>query len=330
MNITGFSDFIGQDTIKNYFADSAGSGRVNHSYILSGREGSGRRTLARLFGAALLCENDENKPCGTCKSCRMAFSDNHPDLITVVHEKPTVLSVREIREQLVSGIAVKPYYGGRKIYIVPDCELMKQEGQNALLKTIEEPPSYAVIILITDNPDSLLPTVRSRSMELSLNPLPDGIVKDHLIKNTGAGDREASVCAAFAGGSIGMAQKFRQSETFGEDLKMTLDFIKQSKDLPANEIFSFAKEVSADKESLLQILDIILFMYRDILMYKTLKEDASLTFIDETEYIVSKARTTDLEDISRVIKSTEDLRGRLKFNANTEAALDVLLLDISV
>ncbi len=330
MEINSFSDFIGQDNIKKYFKDAAENGNASHSYIISGRKGTGRKTLARLFAAALLCENSGEKPCGTCKSCKMASSGNHPDLITVTHEKKSVISVDEIRSQLVSDISVKPYYGGKKIYIIPECELMRQEAQNALLKSIEEPPPYAVIIMITDNLSSLLPTVRSRSMDISVNPLPDSTVKDYLMKTTGADDREAVVCAAFAGGSIGMALTFRESETFGEDLKKTVDFIKRSKILPSNEIFSFAKEICEDKESLLQILDIILFMYRDILMYKTLKEGASLTFIDETEYIESKAREVDFEEIGRVIRSTEDLKGRLMFNANAETALDVLLLDISV
>lgn len=330
MDIQFFSDFIGQDNIKTYFSDTAKNGKVSHSYILSGRKGTGRKTLARIFASSLLCENDEKKPCGVCRSCKMAFSGNHPDLITLTHEKKSVISVDEIRAQLISTISVKPYYGGKKIYIIPECELLRQEAQNALLKSIEEPPDFAVIIMITDNLSSLLPTVRSRSMELSFIPLSDSIVKDYLMKNTGADDKEASVCAAFAGGSIGMALTFRQSETFGEDLKKTVDFIKHSKSLPSNEIFSFAKEVCEDKENLLQILDIMLFMYRDILMYKTLKEEASLTFIDETEYIVSKARETDYEELSRVIRSTQELKERLKYNANAEAALDVLLLDISV
>lgn len=330
MQINSFSDFSGQDKIKNYMSDAAKNDRANHAYILSGRNGSGRRTLARLFGTALLCEGDGDKPCNACRSCRMAASYNHPDLITLTHEKPTVISVREVRDQLIDSISVKPYYGGKKIYIVPDCEFMRQEGQNALLKSIEEPPSYAVIILITDNPASLLPTVRSRCTGMELLPLSDSVVKDHILRTTSANDREARICAAFAGGSIGMALSFFESEDFKEDLKNTLDFIKQSKNLPANEIFAFAKDISENKDRILNILDIILFMYRDILMYKSIGKDASLTFIDETGYIESKARETDYEEISKVLKTTEDLKGRLKSNANAEAALDVLFLDISV
>ena len=329
MEINSFADFVGQERIKDYFADAAKNGRAGHAYILSGMKGSGRKTLARLFGASLLCTSKEEIPCGICRSCKMVMSGNHPDLITVPHEKPATISVEDIRDHLVSDILIKPYYKGRKVYIIPDCEMMTPQAQNALLKSIEEPPSYAVTILITDNLSFLLPTVRSRCTCLSTVPLPDGVVKDYLIKNEGAGEKEASVCAAFSGGSIGTAARFLHSDTFREDLDKTLKLIKRSKELPSNEIFAFAKEAASDKTGLLQILDIILYLYRDILMFKTQEGRASLTFIDETGYIESKARQTDYDEIGRVIKSIEELKGRLRSNANAEAGLDVLLLDIS-
>ncbi len=329
MEINSFADFVGQEKIKDYFADAAKNGRAGHAYILSGMKGSGRKTLARLFGASLLCTSAEEVPCGTCRSCKMVRSGNHPDLITVTHEKPATFSVEDIRDQLVSDIQIRPYYKGKKVYIIPDCEMMTLQAQNALLKSIEEPPPYAVIILITDNLSFLLPTVRSRCTGLSTVPLPDGLVKDYLMKKEGAGKREASICAAFSGGSIGTAAEFLHSDTFREDLNKTLEFIKRSKELPANEIFAFAKDAASDKAGLLQILDIILFLYRDILMFKTMDGPVSLTFIDETGYIESKARQTDYYEIGRVIKSIEELKGRLRSNVNAEAGLDVLLLDIS-
>lgn len=329
MEINSFADFVGQDRIKDYFADAARNGRAGHAYILAGMTGSGRKTLARLFGASLLCSFEGAVPCGTCHSCKMVSSGSHPDLITISHEKPATISVEDIRDQLVSDIQIRPYYKGKKVYIIPDCEMMTQQAQNALLKSIEEPPPYAVIILITDNLASLLPTVRSRCTVLSTIPLPDSTVKDYLMKNGGAGEKEASVCAAFSGGSIGNAARFLHSDTFREDLERTLDFIKRSGELAANEIFAFAKEASSDKAGLLQILDIILFLYRDILMFKTLGKSASLTFIDETGYIESKERRTDYDEIGRVIKSIEELKGRLRSNVNAEAGLDVLLLDIA-
>ncbi|MBO4374577.1 MAG: DNA polymerase III subunit delta [Lachnospiraceae bacterium] len=329
MEITGFSDFIGQKRIKDYFADAAKNDRAGHAYILSGMKGSGKKTLARLFGMALLCGSGEDKPCGTCHSCKMAISGNHPDLITLTHEKPALISIDEIKEQLVSGIQVRPYYKGKKIYIIPDSDMMNIRAQNALLKSIEEPPAYAVIILVTDNPSSLIPTIHSRCSHISTVPLPNETVKDYLIKNAAAGEKEASICAAFAGGSIGNAYDFLRSENFREDLGRTMDLIKRSKNLPSNEIFAFSKEASSDRTGVLQILDTILLVYRDILMYKTMGEQASLTFIDETEYIESKARETDYNEIGRVIRSTEELKGRLRSNVNVQAGLDVLLLNIS-
>ena len=109
----------------------------------------------------LQCEEGGTEPCGHCDSCKRPLAKNHPDIIMITHEKPNVITIDEIREQLINDVAIKPYCSHYKIYIVADSELMNPQAQNALLKTIEEPPEYAVIMLLTSNIDALLPTIRS-------------------------------------------------------------------------------------------------------------------------------------------------------------------------
>lgn len=173
-----FKDVVGHKDIIQYLHNAISEDRVSHAYILNGERGSGKKLLARLFAMTLLCEEHGPEPCNHCHSCKQAESGNHPDIITVTHDKPNTISVDDIRVQVNNTIDVKPYQGPYKIYIIPEADKMTVQAQNALLKTIEEPPKYAVILLLTENAELLLPTINSRCVMLKLR-----YIKDKLIKN---------------------------------------------------------------------------------------------------------------------------------------------------
>ena len=181
--MAGFHDIIGHDDIIRHLKNAIETGKVSHSYIFTGEPGSGKKLLAGTFAAALQCESGESEPCMTCDSCKKVIGKNHPDIITVTHEKPGSISIDEVREQVVHDVDIKPYCSPYKIYIIPDAEMMTVQAQNALLKTIEEPPEYAVILLLTSNIDSLLPTIRSRCVRLDLKVVDDGLVKKYLMEH---------------------------------------------------------------------------------------------------------------------------------------------------
>ena len=209
-----FSQMIGQEAVSSHLQQAIAHDKVSHAYIFSGNKGSGKRTMAELFAKTLQCEKKGINPCGKCHSCRQADSHNHPDIRVVSHEKPTVLSVDEIRRQVVADIQIRPYQGPYKIYIIPDAELMAQEAQNALLKTIEEPPAYGVIILLTTDAGKLLETVRSRCVRLAMKPVPDTDIMEYLKKNMGVNARNARFAAAFAQGALGRGVQISGSEDF--------------------------------------------------------------------------------------------------------------------
>jgi len=170
----GFESLLGNERLKENLRVSVGRGRVSHFYLISGPQGSGKHTLARILAAAILCQG-ENTPCGHCNACRKVMAGTHPDFITVddpEHKNVAVKIVRDAREDMY----IRPNEGSHKIYLFP--QSMGIEGQNALLKVLEEPPSYGVFILLAENPQSLLPTVRSRCTELKLT----GLTKDRLEK----------------------------------------------------------------------------------------------------------------------------------------------------
>ena len=165
----GFEALLGNERLKENLTGSLSRGRVSHFYLISGPAGSGKHTLARLLAAAILCK-DPHAPCGSCAPCRKVMQDSHPDFITVEdpeHKNVAVKIVRQYRED----IFIRPNESDYKIYLFP--QDLGIEGQNALLKILEEPPQYGVFILLTDNPEKLLPTVRSRCTELAMQALPD-------------------------------------------------------------------------------------------------------------------------------------------------------------
>lgn len=165
----GFDMLLGNERLKENLTVSIGRGRISHFYLISGAAGSGRHTLARLLAAAILCRGTE-KPCMHCSVCRRVMEDRHPDFITVDDAEKKTVPVDLIRRAR-ADIFVQPNESEYKIYLFPRAQDMGIPGQNALLKVLEEPPKYGVFILLTDNPEKLLPTVRSRCTELALTAL---------------------------------------------------------------------------------------------------------------------------------------------------------------
>ena len=203
-----FDTLLGNDRLKDNLTASIRRGRISHFYLISGPAGAGKKTLARLLAAAILCKAEE-KPCLSCPTCRKVMGDSHPDFITVrdpEHKNIAVKIVRQIREDMF----IRPNEADRKIYLFP--QDLGIEGQNALLKILEEPPSYGVFLLLTDNPEKLLPTVRSRCTELALQSLPEALLRSHLVQTFPEADEE-SVTAAIgrSGGYLGQAMQLLES-----------------------------------------------------------------------------------------------------------------------
>ena len=218
--------------------------KVSHAYIFSGEKSSGKKLLASRFAELLQCEGEGEKPCGKCRSCRQAESGNHPDIIRITHEKPNTISVDDIREQLVGDVQIKPYQSKYKIYIVPDAEKMNVQAQNALLKTIEEPPAYAVILFLTTNASSFLPTILSRCVVLNIKPVPDQEVRKYLMEHVEVPDYQADIAVAFAQGNIGKAVKLATSEYFNEIKNAALHILKNAPRMDISEISAAVKGVS--------------------------------------------------------------------------------------
>lgn len=282
----------------SFFSEAYARGKVSHAYIIEGPEDSGKESFADAVAASLLCQNvrpgdpliSASAPCGRCPSCIKAVSGNHPDIIHVRHEKATVLSVDEIREQVVADIAIKPYYGPYKIYIIRDAQLMNDRGQNALLKSIEEPAEYGIIFLLTDNADGLLPTIRSRCIRISMEPLP----REETVRNL-----------------------------MDDDGRRLLEILETVPSMTAVEINQAAKELeSFDKARSLKIMQLWL---RDQLVLKSTGDAGNLYFADRPA-LREQAAHASYEGLNRVRLAAETAGERIKMNVKAEAAYEAMLL----
>lgn len=217
-----FEGFWGNEQLKANLTAAAERDRFAHFYLLSGPPGAGKRTLARILTAALLCREPGEKPCGRCAACRKALNGAHPDVITVDDPEKKTVPVELVRRAR-ADLFVRPNEGVRKIYFVPRAQDLGLPGQNALLKVLEEPPSYGVFLLLADNPHRLLPTVRSRCVELKLQPLPPPVLEQALAQAfPDAALRLRRAAARRSGGWLGQAQALLQQG--GGLLPQTLEF----------------------------------------------------------------------------------------------------------
>lgn len=319
-------EILGHEPIKEHFFNAVLTGNISHAYILSGEAGMGKKSLANAFALALLCEKGQADPCRQCHACKQVMSGNHPDLIYVTHEKPASIGVDDVRRQINDTIQVKPYSSAHKIYIVDEAEKMTVQAQNALLKTIEEPPAYAVILLLTTNAEAFLPTILSRCVQLKLKPLKDGEVKDYLVSRMGVELSQAEIYTAFARGNLGKAIHLADSEDFRHLYGELLDLLKNLKKSDISELLERIRKMKEDKLDIHQCLDFMQMWYRDVLMYKTTKDINLLIFKDEFSTVNAMSTVSGYEGLERILTAIDKARIRLDANVNMELVMGLLLL----
>lgn len=321
-----FANIIGQKSIKEHLRRSLQNGKISHAYIFYGEKGSGKKTLADLFARALQCERKMPEPCNQCTSCKQAHNRNQPDIIYVGHEKPGLISVDEIRKQVNNSVYIKPYSSERKIYIIDEAEKMNVQAQNALLKTLEEPPAYTVILLLTSNLEGLLSTIRSRCVTLTMKAVSDKELKNYLMSEVKLPDYKAAVCAAFARGNVGRAKELAVSAEFEELKQETIRLLQQLSEKSVSELAAIAKSKAEKDSNTDTFLELLSMWYRDVLIYKATGDSNRFIFYEEISVIKKMALKSTYEGINCILNSIEEARNRLAGNVNAELTLEWLLL----
>ena len=323
-----FRDIIGQDQIKSHLKAAIKSNKISHAYIINGEKSSGKEFIAGVFAQTLQCEKGGDEPCGECHSCKQAMTKNHPDIRYVTHEKPASIGVDDIREQISDDVSIKPYSAPYKIYIVSEAEKMTAQAQNAILKTLEEPPEYVVIMLLTTNSASFLQTIRSRCIELDMKPVPSEVLKEYLMREYEIPDYKADVCVAFAQGNVGKAREMATSDDFTAVQNATLNLVKSVREMDLSDAVAGIKAMSEYKVDPGDYLDIISIWYRDVLLFKATGETDQLVFREELSTIRRVAQRSSYEGIEEVLEALRKARIRLGANVNFDLTMELLLLTI--
>ena len=336
-----FQDIIGQTEIKNHMIKALEQDQISHAYIINGEKDSGKMMLARTFAQAFFCENSKSEPCGECAACKKVEHNNHPDVIYVTHEKPNLIKVDDIRDQIVEDMHIKPYAGARKIYIVENAELMNEAAQNALLKSLEEPPAYVTIFLLTENVSALLDTILSRCILLNICP----VVKERdeleriLTKTYQMPDYEADEIINLAQGNVGKAFSLASDEEFRDFMDRVLNLAIRIHSCNEFEISKMADnliKIQKDDEDegekkqtnvdLKEYLDLLEIWYRDVLLYKSTANQEHIYFKNRLLDVKKQAKRAKYDTLNEVLEKIGICRNQLRLNIDKKTVLMTLLL----
>ena len=304
-----FEKIRGQRFAKKYLSNSIKSNMISHAYMFEGPSGVGKNTMARELAATLL---------------DMENLFNSPDYIEITPDGNSI-KIAQIRK-LQSDILVKPYKS-YKIYVIDEAQKMTVEAQNALLKTLEEPPKYAIIILITNNKESLLDTIKSRCEIIKFTPIPLVEVADYLTQ-TGVDKNRASLLANFSRGSMQKAIELSESEDFhimrDEVQKYVETFLTGS----MLDIMDIQSSIEKYKDNITNVLDLLVNYFRDIMMLKENVDSSMIINLDRLVFIKNMSTKITYSQLSKIIDIIEETKNKLRSNCNFNISIQVMTLNI--
>lgn len=322
-----FSEIVGQEEIIKSLEKAVNSGRIGHAYVFTGPSGIGKRTVASIFAGMLLCDMPEySQPCSRCQACRLFLGGSNPDFRRIICEGLSI-GVDEIRD-ILNDVAIKPMYSKRKVYIIEEADKMTAQAQNCLLKTLEEPPAYVVIILTASNYSSLLETIRSRSQRLNFKKNSYEQVRQVLEYKYGMENKGIEFAAVYADGIIGTALELVDSEVFISLRDKTIETISRIKSSGLSGVFSEYTFFEENKDDLSLILDMMSMYYRDLLIVKETGNEKILINSDKRDIIFSNAKKYTAQQLVSCIEGIESARRAIKQNANFQLAVEHMLIKL--
>lgn len=334
-----FTNVLGHEFQKQALRRAIREDRISHAYLFSGPDGVGKKLIAIEFAKILNCastheagETDLKNTACDCPSCRKIEKGIHPDVFLVQYKGAKDIKVDQIREEVEERLFFRPFEGRFKVAILDEAERMNQNAQNAFLKTLEEPPSDSVIVLITSLPQSFLPTIRSRCQLLEFSPLSDEIIVEEIRKRKDLSSDEAVLCARLSGGSLGRALSLDQNLLSQREKLLT----KLSKINPnhASEVLGFVESLPVgsapeDIEKLSFVFDVISLWLRDMVLMKIGFGENSLSNRDLASIVEQIAERQNVEAILDKVKFLEkSWYAIFRSNANKQIVLENLVLKI--
>ncbi|MCL2592856.1 MAG: AAA family ATPase [Defluviitaleaceae bacterium] len=321
-----FGNIYGNEFIKDSLINMIKFNKVSHSYIINGYEGLGKKMLANAFAKKLQCESFSEDGC-SCTSCRVFDIGNHPDIIYVAPEKKASIGVDDIREKVNSRVMIKPYSSKYKIFIIDMADTMTVAAQNALLKTIEEPPSYGIFILIAKNLGAFLPTILSRCVVFKIKPLGDEIIKKYM-NDFGIKSELEDFLLAYSKGSIGNLIKIKEDSEFINFREKIINAVCLIENKNIQKTVELINKLEVLRDSFLDVLDILYIWYRDALVLKSSKREDLVINSDkifDIKAFIEKFSITELLTASKAILNAKIFTGS---NVNFQMNFNNMLFEI--
>mgnify|MGYP000920401676 CR=1 FL=1 len=322
-----FSIIEGQKQITGILQRAVQNNQVAHAYIFSGPKGIGKRTVARIFARLLLCSSgNSGKACGECLPCRMMEAGTNPDYYVLAAEDASI-GVDDIRN-MQNNMAVRPMYSPRKVYLIEEADKMTVQAQNCLLKTLEEPPPYSVIILAASNYHVFLETVLSRAVKLDFKKYGPDEIKRAIYKKFGKYSEHTDFIISYSDGIIGTALMLEQSEAFAWLRERTIDVLINLTSQKSSYIFKAYDFFEENKEDIDIILDIFTSFYRDVYLAYTAGKDSILINSDRKDIIFNEFGNFVPSKLLKNIRIVEETRNNIRQNANFQLSIEVMLMKL--
>ncbi len=318
-----FSEVIGHEKEIAYFKHLIQEQKLPHALMLEGREGVGKSTIGHQLAMSILCDAVSGDACGVCRNCLKMNHDNHPDFLMI---EPDGTQIKNAQiEKFQEFIHIKPYDGHYKVIVIKEADKMNASSQNRILKTLEEPPTYIIVILLTTNSDTLLPTVLSRCQIIKLNGIHESLILNYIKEHYQTSDE---VIAKLADGSIGRAIEYISSDHFKQIQDHTEVILSSINAKEKAKLLEQLSYLSAEKENIQKILDYMILWYRDIMLFKQAKAKHLLIHSGSLDFIKKLSRNLSLRKIIQNIEVIESTKKKLKQHGHFDLTIEVMLIKL--
>lgn len=320
-----FRDVPGRINLKKKLAAEIKECKPGHAYIFEGPEGCGKKNFAMAFAYMILCSsNGQEKPCGKCRHCTVINAGGNGELYLIEEEKRSI-SVDTIR-QLQDNINLMPVSSKSKVYIIADGDKMTVQAQNCLLKTLEEPPDYAYIIITASNGDKFIETIKSRAVTLQMGINSTEEIIEYLKKKYNNPESEIAVAALCSAGSIGRAAEILESKDFSKSRDLAVDFVKDILEKNYAIAYDIVDKISKSDTSV--FFASASGILRDMVVYSS-SGAGRLINIDKKDIIVKGASRYSENVLVRIAFIIEKAAGNIAGNASKKQTLDAMIVRIT-